>query len=63
MTQEQILSHILKIEEQEGVNDLYFENIPIWNILKYRLRGYYCTEMGINDITNHSKKNKNYISI
>ena len=59
MTQEQILSHILKIEEQEGVNDLYFENIPIWNILKYRLRGYYCTEMGINDITNHSKKNKN----
>lgn len=58
MTQEKILSDILKVEEKEHVNDLYIEEIPIWNILKYRLRGYHNVEMGINDITNHKRKRK-----
>lgn len=55
MNQEQILSDILKVEQQTGVNELYIEGIPIWNILKYRLRGYHNVEVGIDDITNQTK--------
>lgn len=58
MNQEEILSEILKVEEQTGVNDLYIEGIPIWAIIKYRLRGYHNVELGIDDITNQTKRPK-----
>lgn len=63
MTQEDIIVRLLEIEKQEKVNDLYVESIPVWNILKYRLRGYHNVEMGINDITKSEVKQKIGFSI
>ena len=58
MTEEDIIARLLEIEIQEKVNDLYIENIPVWSILKYRLRGYHNVEMGIDDITKNAVKPK-----
>lgn len=58
MTQEELLSALLETENQAGVNDLFIEGIPVWPILKYRLRGYHNQALGIADITTHTKKYK-----
>ena len=52
-----IIQEIMDIEQINGLNDIYIENnIPLWHILRYRLRGYFFQKNGITDISSGNRK-------
>lgn len=54
-TEDEIIKKIIEIESTNGLNNLYVENIPLWHIIRYRMRGYYFLRNGINDISSGHK--------
>lgn len=37
----ELIEKIINIELLNGLNELYVEDIPLWHIIRYRMRGYY----------------------
>ncbi|WP_034524455.1 hypothetical protein [Bacteroides stercorirosoris] len=51
----ELIEKIINIELLNGLNELYVEDIPLWHIIRYRMRGYYFLRNGINDISSGSR--------
>lgn len=54
-SEDEIIEKIIEIESSNGLNNLYVEDIPLWHIIRYRMRGYYFLRNGINDISSGHK--------
>lgn len=51
MTTDNLIQKILKIESDNQLDNLYIEGIPLWHVVRYRLRGWFFQEHGVNDIS------------
>lgn len=58
-SKQEILNQILNIESRFELHKLYVENMPIWNVLRYRMRGFFNIEQGLNDITKNGNRKFN----
>lgn len=55
MTADNLIQKILKIESENQLDNLCVGIIPLWHVVRYRLRGWFFQEHGVNDISQGNK--------